>query len=125
MGILANLINENFSGSPFKSKLIEIDQRLTDLEFENSMLKKENQDLRTELAQLKSSAGSASQFQEGSGVLWKKHGDGKHETAPYCPKCSLPLSDYSGMQLCLKCNWQAPFRTFEVPRIFNDLFPQG
>jgi hypothetical protein len=125
MGVLANLINEYFSASPVKSKLIEIDQRLTDLEFENSMLKKENQDLRTDLAQFKSSAAAAPLFQEGSGVLWKKRADGKHETAPYCPKCNLPLSDYSGMQLCLKCNWQAPFRTFEVPRIFNDLFPQG
>ena len=112
--------NEN-GGSPelaiLTNKLKEADARIAALEAEN-------RGLRDEIAVLKSAMPpdvEAGEFTEASGVLWKRKRSGGYESFPYCPTCKSTLADYSGSLLCLKCNWQAPIKSFEAPKVHHDL----
>jgi len=105
----------------------EISAHIEALTARLAALEKENAELHAQLAAVQPSSTPASvagEFIEASGVLWKKKKSGSYESAPYCPTCKAPLSDYSGFLLCLKCNWPAPFKSFEVPRIYHELFGQ-
>ncbi len=100
-----------------KDKLHLAEARIAALESENNNLLKE-------LAVLRSAnpGTEAAGFIEASGVLWKRNTSGGYESIPYCPTCKSTLSDYSGSLLCLACNWQAPIKSFEAPKVFHDLF---
>lgn len=118
MGLLTDLINSHPELLAVKNELFAADARFEALETENERLK-------SELAARQPPAiasGEAQAFTEASGVLWKKKISGGHESTPYCPTCKAPLSDYAGSLLCLTCNWQAPIKSFEVPRVYHDLF---
>jgi len=115
---LADLINQYPELAKVRAQLSAADRRIEELEEENARLK-------SELAAAGKAAppvSDAPQFLEGAGVLWKKTKAGAYETTAYCPTCKSPLADYSGSQLCLKCNWQAPLKSFEVPRVYHELF---
>jgi hypothetical protein len=125
MGWLSELPNEYPALEPARERLAAIDAQLTASDRENSMLKAENDLLHKEIAALRQQVthtAASTQFTEAGGVLWKSKRGGGHETGPYCPTCQSPLADYSGSLLCLKCNWQAPIKSFEVPRVFHDMF---
>jgi hypothetical protein len=118
MGWLSDLPNEYPALEPIRMNLAA-------LEKENSMLKAENELLHKEIASLRQQAAhsaATAQFTEAAGVLWKAKRNGGHESSPCCPTCQSPLADYSGSLLCLKCNWQAPIKSFEVPRVFHEMF---
>jgi hypothetical protein len=90
-----------------------------------AQLEAENARLRGEIGAMRAgeiNGADAVEFTEASGVLWKRKKSGGHESIPYCPTCKSMLADYSGSLLCLKCNWQAPLKSFEAPKVFNDLF---
>ena len=108
-----------------REKLAAIEARGSAVEKRIGELQEENQKLRRDIAALQSQAReSAAQpgFVDASGVLWKGKAGGGFEAVPYCPTCKSPLSDVSGSLLCLKCNWQAPLKSFEVPKVYHDLF---
>lgn len=118
MGLLTDLINSHPELLAVKNELASAEARFESLEAENKQL-------RLDLAALQVRAGAAKEaqpFTQASGVLWKKKPTGGHESTPYCPTCESTLSDYSGSLLCLKCNWQAPIKSFEVPKVYHDLF---
>jgi hypothetical protein len=101
-----------------KEKLILAEARIVALETENKKLREEIEVLRSR----KTAQEGAAEFVEASGVLWKRKRSGGYESFPYCPTCKSTLSDYSGSLLCLKCNWQAPIKSFEAPKVYYDLF---
>jgi len=119
MGFLTDLINSHPELLAMKNELAAADSRIESLEAENRQLKS---DLAKLLARQKNTPEEIHPFTQAAGVLWKKKSAGGHESMPYCPTCMQPLSDYSGSLLCLKCNWQAPLKSFEVPKIYHDLF---
>ena len=114
MGLFTELIAQHPELDGIKDALSRIERKYETLQVEN-------QRLREELALLKS-AHEKTAFIEASGMLWKSKPAGGHESMPYCPTCKSVLSDYSGSLLCLKCNWQAPIKAFEVPTVYHDLF---
>ena len=114
MGLFADLIAQNPELDRIKDALAEIERNY-------EALIQENKKLRDELALLKTGP-EKKEFIAASGVLWKNKTTGGLESIPYCPTCKSMLADYSGSLLCLKCNWQAPLKTFEVPKVFHDLF---
>jgi hypothetical protein len=118
MGFLLDLINMHPELLAIKNELTAADARYEALEAENRRLK-------SELAARQAPAIASEEtqaFTPASGVLWKKKISGGHESTPYCPTCKAPLADYAGSLLCLTCNWQAPIKSFEVPRVYHDLF---
>lgn len=118
MGFLTDLINSHPELLSVKNELAAAEARIDTLEAENRHLK-------SELAAGKTPTSAPAEqqpFTPASGVLWKKKTQGGHESIPYCPTCKAPLADYSGSLLCLKCNWQAPIKSFEVPKVYHDLF---
>lgn len=118
MGFLTDLINNHPELLVVKDELSAAEARFEALEAENKQLKSE-----IAVRQGRIPATEEPQpFTQASGVLWKKKTSGGHESTPYCPTCKAPLSDYSGSLLCLKCNWQAPIKSFEVPKVYHDLF---
>jgi hypothetical protein len=120
MGFLTDLINRFPELSAFKAQLSEAENRFNALEQENRSLKEE---IRALNARQKPDAHEG-EFYEASGVLWKKNRNGSFESSPCCPTCKSTLADYSGSLLCLKCNWQAPLKTFEVPKVHHELLEQ-
>ncbi|MBN1575745.1 MAG: hypothetical protein JW913_04285 [Chitinispirillaceae bacterium] len=102
-------------------KLSRAEARIAALELENARLREEIIALKA----VKPADAETTGFVEASGVLWKQKPAGGYESIPYCPTCKSTLGDYSGSLLCLKCNWQAPIKSFEVPKVFNDLFGEG
>ena len=100
-------------------KLAAIEAHYNDMERKNLHLQEENKRLHQDLAALQAVQPG---FVDASGVLWKNKVGGGLESVPYCPTCKSPLSDVSGSLLCLKCNWQAPLKSFEVPKVYHDLF---
>ncbi|MBN1127376.1 MAG: hypothetical protein JXA71_00210 [Chitinispirillaceae bacterium] len=114
MGQLSDLILSHPELEGVKDALLAIEKKYAALEEENKKLRAEG-----------SASGGGertNEFTGASGVLWKSKPSGGHESAPYCPTCRSMLADYSGSLLCMKCNWQAPIKTFEVPKVFHDLF---
>jgi len=118
MGIFTNLLTAHPELQALKNELTTADARFEALESENKRLKADLEKLRAN----QTAQAEETQFTSASGVLWKKKPLGKHESTPYCPTCKSTLSDYSGSLLCLKCNWQAPLKSFEVPKVYHDLF---
>lgn len=114
MGQLIDLIHSHPGLEGVRDALVAFDKQYAALEEENKKLK-------AELASMKGGSINSA-FSEASGVLWKNKADGGQESSPYCPTCKSMLADYSGSLLCMKCNWQAPIKTFEVPKVFHDLF---
>ena len=120
---LEDLLKEYPELSAAREKLAALEAKFSDLENENNVLKQEAEQLRRELAKAAApSVEGASGFIEASGVLWKSKRGGGYENVPYCPTCKSALADYSGSLLCLKCNWQAPIKSFEAPKVYHDLF---
>lgn len=121
MGFLTDLITNHPELLAVKNELSAAEARIEALESENRQLKN--------LLAARPSPHPAPEetppFTLASGVLWKKKAQGGHESMPYCPTCKAPLADYAGSLLCLKCNWQAPIKSFEVPKIYHDLFEPG
>jgi hypothetical protein len=113
-------INDTPEPSGLREKLSLAEARIAALEAENKKLREEIAALRSKPADE-----AATEFVESSGVLWKHKRSGGYESVPYCPTCKSTLADYSGSLLCLKCNWQAPLKSFEVPKVYNELFGQG
>ena len=102
----------------------DIKEKLSAAEAKIAALESENKKLREEISVLKSGRpanGGESEFAEASGVLWKRKRSGGFESVPYCPTCKSTLADYSGSLLCLKCNWQAPIKSFEAPKVYHEL----
>lgn len=116
MGLFIDLITKH-------PELNGVKEALSAIERNYDALEQENKKLREELALLKAGQ-EKKEFIEASGVLWKNKPTGGLESVPYCPTCKTMLADYSGSLLCLKCNWQAPLKTFEVPKVFHDLFEE-
>jgi hypothetical protein len=116
-----NKTTDNSDTAGMKQKLSAGEARIVSLEAENKALREEIAGLRSK----KPESESAPEFAEASGVLWKRKRSGGYESVPCCPTCKSTLSDYSGSLLCLKCNWQAPLKSFEVPKVFHDLFGQS
>jgi hypothetical protein len=114
MSLITDLIARHPELSSVKDTLLAIEEKM-------AMVEGENKKLREEIAVLKA-AQEQKDFIEASGVLWKSKKSGGHESVPYCPTCKSMLADYSGSLLCLKCNWQAPLKSFEVPKVHHDLF---
>ena len=105
--------------------LADLKEKLSIAEARIAALESENKKLREEISVLKSGGpadGGESEFTEASGVLWKRNRSGGFESVPYCPTCKSTLADYSGSLLCLKCNWQAPIKSFEAPKVYHELF---
>ena len=118
MGFLTDLIGSHPELLAVKNELSAAEARFEALEAENKQLKS-----KLAAQQVSTAATEETQaFTQASGVLWKKKTQGGHESTPYCPTCKAPLSDYAGSLLCLKCNWQAPIKSFEVPKVYHDLF---
>ena len=125
MSWVDELLREFPSFEGAREKLSAIEAHGGAMEKRIWQLQNENEKLRQDVAALQSQAKeSAAQpgFVDASGVLWKGKTGGGFESVPYCPTCKSPLSDVSGSLLCLKCNWQAPLKSFEVPKVFHDLF---
>jgi hypothetical protein len=87
-------------------------EQVAALERENTQLKLEVAQLRT---QLKNSQPVMGSFREFEGVLWKRTGNGFGKT-PYCPQCSdhpimfgQPPGGYPVLWQCSKCGFKAPF----------------
>ena len=116
MGQLTDLIHSHPELESVRDTLLSIEKKYAALE-------EENEKLRRELA-ASGATRKTDGFSEASGVLWKSKPSGGHEAVPYCPTCKTMLADYSGSLLCLKCNWQAPLKSFEVPKVFHDLFEE-
>jgi hypothetical protein len=110
MGLLTDLIARY-------PELESLKETLSAIELKYEALEVENRKLREELA-----AQEKQEFIAAAGVLWKNKAAGGLESVPYCPTCKSMLADYSGSLLCLKCNWQAPLKSFEVPKVFHELF---
>ena len=126
MNWLEDLLKEYPMLSAAREKLSAMEAKYSDLENENNLLKEEIKQLRLETATagaptVEGASGFAPAFVEASGVLWKSKRGGGYENVPYCPTCKSSLADYSGSLLCLKCNWQAPIKSFEVPKVYHDL----
>jgi len=100
----------------------EVKEKLRLSETKIDELEAENKKLREEIAALRAADEKSNEFAEASGVLWKRKRSGGYESVPYCPTCKSTLADYSGSLLCLKCNWQAPIKSFEAPKVYHDLF---
>jgi hypothetical protein len=96
--------------------------KLSSAETKIVALEAENKKLREEIATIEAADEKSNKFAEASGVLWKRKHSGGYESVPYCPTCKSTLADYSGSLLCLKCNWQAPLKSFEAPKVYHDLF---
>jgi hypothetical protein len=92
-------------------------KKIASLESENNKMREEIDRLNSE----KPFSPEISAFIEASGVLWKRKPSGHYESIPYCPTCKSTLADYSGSLLCLKCNWQAPIKSFEAPSVHHGL----
>lgn len=119
------LIREYPSLEGAREKLASMEARGSAMEIKIAQLQEENEKLRRDLAVLETRVKECSTqpgFVDASGVLWKSKSGGGTESVPYCPTCKSPLSDVSGSLLCLKCNWQAPLKSFEVPKVHHDLF---
>ncbi|MBN2038178.1 MAG: hypothetical protein JW768_15665 [Chitinispirillaceae bacterium] len=114
MGLFTDLIARHPELAGVRDELSLVEQKYNALEDENKKL-------REELSLLNASQ-EKKKFIEAAGVLWKRTPAGGHEPVPYCPTCMSMLADYSGSMLCLKCNWQAPLKSFEVPKVYHDLF---
>jgi hypothetical protein len=110
--------NNNPEISEMKEKLRLSEARIGELAAEN---KKLHEEIEAVLSK-KSAEEQLNEFAEASGVLWKRKPSGGYESIPYCPTCKSTLADYSGSLLCLKCNWQAPLKSFEAPKVHHDLF---
>lgn len=110
MGLLTDLIARY-------PELESLKEALSAIELKYEALEQENKKLRENLA-----AQEKKEFITAAGVLWKNKPAGGLESVPYCPTCKSMLADYSGSLLCLKCNWQAPLKSFEVPKVFHELF---
>ena len=117
MSLFSDLFAKHPELESLKAALAPIEQKYLALE-------EENKKLREELA-LAKAAQEKKEFAEAAGVLWKTKPSGGLESVPYCPTCKSMLADYSGSLLCLKCNWQAPLKSFEVPKVFHDLFGEN
>ena len=127
MNWLDDLLKEYPMLSIAREKLAVIEAKYADLENENKLLKREIEHLGSNTATagattVKGASVFESAFVEASGVLWKNKRGGGYENVPYCPTCKSALADYSGSLLCLKCNWQAPIKSFEAPKVYHDLF---
>jgi hypothetical protein len=125
MNWVDDLLQKHPSLSIAREKLAAIEAHFSFMEKEIVQVREENTTLKRDITALRaqgmgSSAPSA--FVDASGVLWKGLTGGGFESVPYCPTCKSPLSDVSGSLLCLKCNWQAPLKSFEVPKVYHDLF---
>jgi|WetSurMetagenome_2_1015567.scaffolds.fasta_scaffold727118_1 hypothetical protein len=107
---------DNFQIAEIIKKLRISEARITALEAENKKLLDEIVILRS-----KKPNDASNEYVETSGVLWKRNRSGGFESVPYCPTCKSTLADYSGSLLCLKCNWQAPLKSFEAPKVYHDL----
>jgi hypothetical protein len=116
MGIFTDLFAKHPEVEGVKEALFSIEQKYVALE-------QENKKLREELLSLKAPQ-EKKEFIAAAGVLWKNKPTGGLESVPYCPTCTSRLADYSGSLLCLKCNWQAPLKSFEVPKVFHELFEE-
>ncbi len=121
MEIPVNNKTDDSEPGNIQEKLSTIEERIAALEAENRKLREA---IMTLQAQRPGTEGSG-EFTEASGVLWKRNRSGGYESVPYCPTCKSTLADYSGSLLCLKCNWQAPLKSFEAPRIHHDLMGGG
>jgi hypothetical protein len=119
MGWLADMMKGAEAQPGFREKLDEAEKKIVALEAERDRLKDENLRLKADITR---TAATKESFVEASGVLWKRKAGGGIEPVPYCPTCKSMLADYSGSLLCIKCNWQSPIKSFEVPRIHHDLF---
>jgi hypothetical protein len=104
-------------------EITEIIKKLRIAEARIMALEAENKKLLDEIviSRSKKNGDASNEYVETSGVLWKRNGSGGFESVPYCPTCKSTLSDYSGSLLCLKCNWQAPIKSFEAPKVYHDL----
>jgi hypothetical protein len=125
MNWMVDLLREYPDFEKAREKLIAIEARFSAMEKEIGQLREENLQLKQEFAAQRARATEAlaqPSFVDASGVLWKGKAGGGFESVPYCPTCKSPLSDVSGSLLCLKCNWQAPLKSFEVPKVYHDLF---
>jgi hypothetical protein len=118
MGFLTDLINNHPELLAVKNELSAAEARFEALEAENRQRKRELAGRPTPTP----APAEPQPFTLASGVLWKKKKPLGHESMPYCPTCKAPLADYAGSLLCLKCNWQAPIKSFEVPKVYHDLF---
>jgi hypothetical protein len=107
----------DFECSDIKETLRLAEARIAALESENKKLLEEIFVLRS-----KNPDDASTDYVEASGVLWKRNRSGGYESVPHCPTCKSTLADYSGSLLCLKCNWQAPIKSFEAPKVYHDLF---
>jgi hypothetical protein len=110
--------NNNTEIDEMREKLRLSEARIDELAAENKKLREEIDSVRSN----KSADEHLNEFSEASGVLWKRKCSGGYESVPYCPTCKSTLADYSGSLLCLKCNWQAPIKSFEAPKVYHELF---
>jgi hypothetical protein len=120
MNWVDDLLREYPSFESAREKLAAVEARSSAIEKKIGQLQEENERLHQKLADMQTQAQPG--FVDASGVLWKSKAGGGSESVPYCPTCKSPLSDVSGSLLCLKCNWQAPLKSFEVPKVYHDLF---
>jgi hypothetical protein len=125
MSWVDDLLREFPFFSVAREKLVALETRFSAMEKELVRMREENGTLKRDLATMDAKATESSvppEFVDASGMLWKSGPGGGFESVPYCPTCKSPLSDVSGSLLCLKCNWQAPLKSFEVPKMYHDLF---
>ena len=90
-----------------EEKLAKAEQRIDELTQENSKLHEQVAE-----------AERLHEFDEVSGVLFKRRVGGGYHDAVYCPKCRIAMMEvvYGGIY-CDGCKWRAPIRANDVPAL--------
>ena len=124
MNWITDLLKEYPALSVARERLEFAQDRISWLETENQTLREQNAALEVDLKKLNAQLTSldvSAQYVEYEGVLWKRKGDEGFEKFAYCPTCRLPMSDFAGLLVCKKCNWEAPFDPVAVQTIHSQL----
>ena len=93
--------------SLFAERAERLEERLREVEKENSELRDKITVLSSEIAKFE----KLQQFTEHEGALFKKHPEGGYHKAVYCPKChhsTYPMNR-TGNYTCDGCHWKASF----------------
>lgn len=114
------LLRRNYELQEENNRLLN--EKIKHLENEDSTLRKRNEQLTAEnknlLEKVKESE-AREKYKIHMGIAFKANQDGGFEPTPYCPNCSLTMSDAGiGVYKCPKCGYVAK------PRIKADVLAQ-
>ncbi|MEM6884046.1 MAG: hypothetical protein AAF571_03375 [Verrucomicrobiota bacterium] len=125
MKLLNDIITEHGSAAILKERLLllkdqieALEQKVVDLQTENTELKGKVYDLTKKLEE----AAPPDEYFKHKGILLRKGEDGKTEDTVYCPKCQSPM--YSLMDATpfkCSCGFIAGFTGKEFRKILREL----